>query len=146
VEVLKVPHHGSANNLESDFFERITADHYVFSGNGEHGNPEREALQMLLDARGEGDYQVHLTYPADAIDAAREADWEKERKKEQKKKERDPRRKIRDVWSPREHSLAAFLENHPGFAGKVRIVGEVQPHVIDLGEPLHKLWPRLNTL
>jgi hypothetical protein len=42
VDLLKVPHHGSANNLDDDFFERITADHYVFSGDGEHGNPERE--------------------------------------------------------------------------------------------------------
>src|SRR6185369_13698049 len=42
VDILKVPHHGSSNNLDDDFFERITADHYVFSGNGEHGNPERE--------------------------------------------------------------------------------------------------------
>ena len=56
VDVLKVPHHGSANNLDDDFFERITADHYVFSGDGEHGNPEREALQMLVDARGDADY------------------------------------------------------------------------------------------
>ena len=40
-----------ANNLETRFFEQVTADHYVFSGNGEHGNPEREAIQMLFDAR-----------------------------------------------------------------------------------------------
>ena len=53
VDVLKVPHHGSSNNLETDFFERITADHYVFSGNGEHGNPERETLEMLFKARGD---------------------------------------------------------------------------------------------
>ena len=52
VDLLKVPHHGSANNLDAGFFERITADHYVFSGNGEHGNPERETLEMLFDARG----------------------------------------------------------------------------------------------
>ena len=52
VDVLKVPHHGSANNVEREFFERVTADHYVFSGDGEHGNPERESLEMLLDARG----------------------------------------------------------------------------------------------
>ena len=31
VDVLKVPHHGSSNNLENDFFERIIAKHYVFS-------------------------------------------------------------------------------------------------------------------
>ena len=53
VDLLKVPHHGSSNNLDDEFFERITADHYVFSGDGEHGNPERESLEMLLDARGD---------------------------------------------------------------------------------------------
>ena len=53
VDVLKVPHHGSSNNLDDDFFERIIADHYVFSGDGEHGNPERETLEMLFKARGD---------------------------------------------------------------------------------------------
>jgi hypothetical protein len=48
--VLKVPRHGSSNNLDKDFFERITADHYAFSGDAEHDNPEREALRMLLNA------------------------------------------------------------------------------------------------
>ena len=60
VNILKVPHHGSSNNLAGDFFERITADHYVFSGNGEHGNPERESLEMLSAARGGEKYQIHL--------------------------------------------------------------------------------------
>ena len=41
VDLLKVPHHGSANNLAQDFFERIIAKHYVFSGDGEYGNPTR---------------------------------------------------------------------------------------------------------
>ena len=63
VDLLKVPHHGSANNLETGFFERMTADHYVFSGNGEHGNPERETLEMLFEARGDEPFTIHLTYP-----------------------------------------------------------------------------------
>src|SRR5207302_631546 len=64
LDVLKAPHHGSSNNLDDDFFERLTADHYVFSGNGEHGNPERETIEMLLKARGEQDgYKIHLTFP-----------------------------------------------------------------------------------
>lgn len=61
VDVLKVPHHGSEHNLEVDFFRRVTADHYVFSGDGEHGNPEREAFEMLLEARGDAPYTLHLT-------------------------------------------------------------------------------------
>ena len=68
VDLLKVPHHGSSNNLERNFFKRITADHYVFSGNGEHGNPEREALERLYGARGSAKFTVHLTYPVKDID------------------------------------------------------------------------------
>ena len=91
VDVLKVPHHGSANNLEHDFFERITADHYVFSGNGEHGNPERESLEMLFDARGRRRRStLHLTYPIDEIDVGRKKDWEKEQAKE-RSEEREAR-------------------------------------------------------
>jgi hypothetical protein len=63
VDLLKVPHHGSSNNLGNDFFERILAKHYVFSGDGEHGNPERESLEMLFKARGEDDYKIHLRHP-----------------------------------------------------------------------------------
>ena len=71
VDILKVPHHGSSNNLERGFFERITADHYVFSGDGEHGNPERETMEMLFAARGSEPFTIHLTYPIDDIDVNR---------------------------------------------------------------------------
>lgn len=134
VDVLKVPHHGSSNNLDQDFFERITAKHYVFSGDGEHGNPERESLEMLLAARGNDEYEVHLTYPIDEIDAGREADWNKERNKELKKKEKNPAKEIRPEWNPEEHSLAAVLENNEDFARKFRFVDKDEPHIIDLLE------------
>ena len=71
VDLLKVPHHGSSNNVDDDFFERIIAKHYVFSGNGDYGNPERETLEMLFHARGDDDYTIHLTYPIDEIDMGR---------------------------------------------------------------------------
>jgi hypothetical protein len=82
VDILKVPHHGSANNVERAFFKKVTADHYVFSGNGEHGNPERETIEMLLAARPNATFTMHFTYPIDEIDTARAADWQKERAKE----------------------------------------------------------------
>jgi hypothetical protein len=135
VDVLKVPHHGSANNLDRDFFERITADHYVFSGNGEHGNPEREALQMLIDARGDNDdYIIHLTYPIEEIDAGRQEDWKKEQTKEKNKQKKNPAKKVRPDWSPKQHSLAALFADHPRVAGNVSIVEEDEPHVINLLE------------
>ena len=118
VDILKGPHHGSNRNVEKIFFDRITADHYVFSGNGEHGNPERETLEMLLAARGDAaDYTVHLTYPIDEIDADRKKDWKKHSSK---------------AWSPKKQSLAAFLAENKKFAKKILIVDETQPHLINL--------------
>ncbi|HET6467724.1 MAG TPA: MBL fold metallo-hydrolase [Geminicoccaceae bacterium] len=143
VDLLKVPHHGSANNLETDFFRRITADHYVFSGDGEHGNPEREALGMLAEARGEAGYTIHLTYPIDEIDARRQEDWRKEQAKEINRKKKNPKLAVRADWSPEKHGLAAFLADRPALADRVRIVAPDRPHVIDLGTPLKEAWPSL---
>jgi hypothetical protein len=136
VDLLKVPHHGSANNLETEFFHRITADHYVFSGNGEHGNPEREALEMLFKARGNGDYTIHLTYPIDEIDVAREADWNNQQAIQKKKKKKNPKQVVRPNWSPAKNSLRAFFDEHAGLEDKVTIVDENKPHVINLLDPL----------
>jgi hypothetical protein len=62
VDILKIPHHGSDRNMSREFFERVSADHYVISGNGEYNNPEKATLVMLSDAtRGRNDFTVHLT-------------------------------------------------------------------------------------
>jgi hypothetical protein len=118
VDVLKCPHHGSNRNVTPEFFERITADHYVFSGNGDFGNPDRETLEMLSAARGDDDYRIHLTYPVDDIDV--------ERKKFREEK------KLRPKWSKAKHSLAAFLADNPDVDDRVDIVEEGVPHTIDL--------------
>jgi hypothetical protein len=136
VDVLKVPHHGSANNLDHDFFERIIAHHYIFSGDGEHGNPERESLEMLFNARGNSDYRVHFTYPVDTVDAARRKDWEKEQQEERNRRKKNPALKVRPDWSPAEHSLAAFLQDHEDFAAKLRVAQQGKPHVINLLDEL----------
>ncbi|MEZ5326971.1 MAG: MBL fold metallo-hydrolase [Verrucomicrobiales bacterium] len=51
VDVLKVPHHGSEHNVDEDFCRRVSADHYVFCGDGKNGNPEPEVIQMYHDSR-----------------------------------------------------------------------------------------------
>jgi hypothetical protein len=133
VDLLKVPHHGSANNLETDFFERILADHYVFSGDGEHGNPERESMEMLFTARGKAPFTIHLTYPISEIDAARQEDWEKEQAKEKARKKKGGQKPVRENWSPTRHSLKAFFDRHPLANGqKLAISDANKPHVIDL--------------
>jgi hypothetical protein len=116
VDVLKCPHHGSDRNVDPIFFRRITADHYVFSGNGQHGNPERATLQMLLDERGDEDYTIHLTYPIDEIDVERKAEAKKHGKS----------------WSVKKQSLASFFADNKAFAKKVVIVTENEPHLINL--------------
>jgi hypothetical protein len=138
VDLLKVPHHGSSNNLKTEFFQRVTADHYVFSGNGEHGNPERESLEMLFTARGQAPFQIHLTYPIDEIDVAREEDWEKEQTKEKKRKAAGTtKKKPRENWSPAKHSVDAFFEKTRLATGqKLHVVDAKKPHVIDLLDPL----------
>jgi hypothetical protein len=139
VDLLKVPHHGSANNLDRDFFERVIADHYIFSGDGEHGNPEREAIEMLFKARGDEPFTVHLTYPFKHIDEERRKDWEKERKKQKTKRNQKKsagehtKIKVKPEWLPMKHSLAAFFNDRKFAAGqKIEIVPEKGPHVIDL--------------
>jgi hypothetical protein len=133
VDVFKGPHHGSDRNADPILFRRVTADHYVFSGNGEHGNPERETLQMLLDERGdEDDYTIHLTYPIDEIDVARKEDWKKEQGKEKARKKKNPKVKVRANWSAKKNSLTAFFAANKKFAEKVVIVPPDNPHVIDL--------------
>jgi beta-lactamase superfamily II metal-dependent hydrolase len=51
VDVLKVQHHGSEHNIHEDFCKRVTADHYIFCGNGAHENPNLDVLQMMIDTR-----------------------------------------------------------------------------------------------
>jgi len=116
VDVLKCPHHGSDRNIDPIFFRRIPADHYIFSGNGQHGNPERATLQMLLDERGDEKFTIHLTYPIPDIDVERKAEAKKHGK----------------AWSPKKDGLVAFFAENPKFAKKVSIVDEKKPHLINL--------------
>ncbi|MFO0832326.1 MAG: hypothetical protein U0637_10875 [Phycisphaerales bacterium] len=51
VDVLKVQHHGSEHNTSRDFARRLTADHYIFCGNGEHQNPDLRVLKVYLESR-----------------------------------------------------------------------------------------------
>jgi len=138
VDILKVPHHGSSNNVAPKFFQRITADHYVFSGDGEHGNPERETLAMLFGARGAAPFHLHLTYPIDEIDIARKKDWEQEQAKEKARKANGTSSKQpREDWSAPKHSLAAFFATHPLAAGQtLQISNGNDAHVIDLLDEL----------
>jgi hypothetical protein len=51
LDVHKIQHHGSENNLDKDFAQQVSADHYVFCGNGQHENPDLKVIQMVFDSR-----------------------------------------------------------------------------------------------
>jgi len=63
LDLLKLPHHGSQNNVTQGFFEQVTADVYVVSGdNVKFKNPHKKAMQQLADARGDDDYEIFCPY------------------------------------------------------------------------------------
>lgn len=79
VDVLKLPHHGSIRNITADFLAKVTADHYVASGDGTYGNPDRATLELIAKTRPEGGYTVHITHDAATCDRIHEA-WRRDRK------------------------------------------------------------------
>lgn len=68
IDVLKVQHHGSENNMDETFARKVSADHYVFCGNGSHENPDRGVIDMIFNSRvGEEDVRA-LAPDADGRD------------------------------------------------------------------------------
>ena len=50
VDVLKIQHHGSEHNHKVDMAERVTADNYVFCGNGKHDNPDARVVKLVCES------------------------------------------------------------------------------------------------
>jgi hypothetical protein len=62
-DLIKLPHHGSQNNVAQDFFERVKAPVYVVSGDHvKFPNPHPNSMGWLKEARGDDDYAVYCTY------------------------------------------------------------------------------------
>lgn len=51
VNCLKVAHHGSEHNSRQENYQRITADHYIFCGNGHSHNPDLDIVDAVIDSR-----------------------------------------------------------------------------------------------
>jgi Metallo-beta-lactamase superfamily len=116
VDIVKLPHHGSDRNVDEDFLTRVTAPAYLFTGNGEYGNPERETFRMLAEARPDAKIALHLTYPVAEIDPERKIVHEQERAKDEKKQKEGklkPPKTVRPPWSDADHGLAALFETFP---------------------------------
>lgn len=60
VDVLKLPHHGSQNNVSVDLIRKAPAKHYLFSTNGSHfRHPDQEAVARVVKHAPSG---AHLVF------------------------------------------------------------------------------------
>ncbi len=114
VRLLKMPHHGSDRNVDVPFLKRVTAPQYLFTGNGEHGNPERATFEMLIEARPAAPMEFYLTYTLDTIDAERKREHDEAHEKDQRKQaEGTLKRQPLAAWSDEDHSVKALLSDAP---------------------------------
>jgi hypothetical protein len=128
VDLLKMPHHGSDRNVDAAFLQRIPARQYLFTGNGEHGNPERATFEMLLAARPEAGMDWYLTYKIDEIDSERRNEHDEARRKELEKQaagKLKPPRQPRPAWTDAEHSVRAVLTNLPATVRAIEPAADV---------------------
>lgn len=51
LDVLKVQHHGAKANIHPDFCKLVTADTYIFCGNGNEENPEQDVIKAIINSR-----------------------------------------------------------------------------------------------
>lgn len=65
VNVLKVQHHGSENNISKEFCRTVTADHYLFCGlnGGNDGNPNVEVVKAVAESRLSPDTDLRSANP-----------------------------------------------------------------------------------
>ena len=71
--LVKLPHHGSANNISDDFVECIESDTYLVSTNSEkYNHPDIETLAKIACKRTEYVKRIYFNYKIDKV-----ADFEK---------------------------------------------------------------------
>lgn len=63
LDVLKVQHHGSEHNLDENFVRKVSADHYVFCGDGENTNPEMVVIERIYNSRLGKKKKAHALAP-----------------------------------------------------------------------------------
>ncbi|TFI59729.1 MBL fold metallo-hydrolase [Sphingomonas parva] len=66
VNVMKLQHHGSDRNATRTFFRRNTADAYVASANGKHGNPDYETLVWIVEEAHAAERAIEIVATNDA--------------------------------------------------------------------------------
>jgi hypothetical protein len=60
VDLLHLPHLGSDGNLTPQFLERVTANNYLFTGDGTFSQPKVETIASVIAARPCADYTMYF--------------------------------------------------------------------------------------
>jgi hypothetical protein len=79
LDLVKMPHHGSIRNCTKPFIEFFLADHYVFSADGKHDNPDAPAVEAVVRFHGGRPMTMHFTN--DDVTWSKSYDLEKDGKK-----------------------------------------------------------------
>jgi hypothetical protein len=74
VDVIKVPHHGSEHNMTPKFARSVTADDYIFCGNGFASNPELDVIDLIVRERKKALPQRQFTLWFNSTDALTKAE------------------------------------------------------------------------
>jgi beta-lactamase superfamily II metal-dependent hydrolase len=61
IDLVKMPHHGSIRNVTKEFVDFFVADHYVFSADGKHDNPDAPAVEAVVATHGKRPITMHFT-------------------------------------------------------------------------------------
>ena len=48
--------------MDEDFASKVSADHYIFCGNGEHENPDLRVIDILFNSRSDDDDKFHFWF------------------------------------------------------------------------------------
>ena len=61
IDLLKMPHHGSIRNSTEKFLKFFIADHYVFSADGKHDNPDAPTVEAVVKLHGARKVKMYFT-------------------------------------------------------------------------------------
>jgi hypothetical protein len=61
IDLVKMPHHGSARNIPKAFIDFFVANHYVFSANGKYNNPDPPVIEAVVEMHGQRKIELHFT-------------------------------------------------------------------------------------
>jgi beta-lactamase superfamily II metal-dependent hydrolase len=117
INVLKIQHHGAEANIDEAFCKAVTADHYIFCGNGDYDNPELEVVELVVNSRvGEGadtGENPIINKPFTLWFNSSEAAAGTELRAEHMRKVRE---KVEELVKEREDKISfKFLEGEPSF-------------------------------